>query len=327
MPMSNYPQGFAAGLSVRGMPLLQTNPGNVWWVGNNTTLIPNATGGADGNPGTFYRPFATLAQALTRCQNGTGDIVFIKPGHAETISTATALILNKAGVAIIGLGVGSSRPNFTLAVANTANIPVTAANVSLQNIIFTANFLNIASFFTATGTATPTDFSIYNCEFRDTSSVLNALTIFTGNATANSADGFTFAGNRIWSSGTTAATTAFKINSAARRILIADNFYVGAVLNNTAALLAHGANVMTELFMQRNHVFRPNTDTATGGILITTSATTNTGIIEDNYVVAADVAASILVTVTSGYGFMQNFYNGDGTTLSGFLLPAAGSDA
>lgn len=147
--ITNFPNGFAYGLSLRGLPLFQSNPGQVFWVSNNGNLIPTTTAGADGNPGTFQRPFATLQRAIDMCDQGTGDIIMIKPGHMETISSATALLLNKSGIAIIGLGSGCQRPMFTLDTANTANIPLRAGGVSIQNCCFRANFLAIASLFTA----------------------------------------------------------------------------------------------------------------------------------------------------------------------------------
>lgn len=147
--ITNFPNGFAYGLSLRGLPLFQSNPGQVWWVSNNASLIPGVLGGADGNQGTFQKPLATLQRAIDLCDQSTGDIIMIKPGHQETISSATALLLNKAGIAIIGLGSGCQRPIFTLDTANTANIPLRAGGVSIQNCCFRANFLAIASLFTA----------------------------------------------------------------------------------------------------------------------------------------------------------------------------------
>ena len=57
MPMTNFPKGFLSGLSVRRMPLLQTHPGNIFWVDNGApSILPNVTSaGADGNPGTLQR--------------------------------------------------------------------------------------------------------------------------------------------------------------------------------------------------------------------------------------------------------------------------------
>ena len=149
MPFTNFPQGFANGLSVRGMPLLQANPGQVFFVGNSSILLPNQKGGADGNRGTFLDPFGTLNFALDQTVQGRGDIIFVLPNHAETIANATTLFMDCAGVSIIGLGSGNSRPTFTFTTATTANIPVRSSNMSIQNCLFVANFLSVASAFTA----------------------------------------------------------------------------------------------------------------------------------------------------------------------------------
>src|ERR1700704_3590037 len=137
MPNSNYPNGLSGGVSIRNGPITQTNPGLVFWVSNNTTgLLAGQRGGSDGNRGTFDAPFATLNYAMTQCVANRGDIIFIKPGHAETITAAGTLGLGVAGVAIVGLGYGSSRPTFTYTTANTASINVTANNISIQNCVF-----------------------------------------------------------------------------------------------------------------------------------------------------------------------------------------------
>lgn len=306
--VTNFPQGFASGLSVRGMPLLQMQPGEVFWVNNSTVLNKGARAGSDSNRGTYLAPFATLQFALDSCVANRGDVIFVGAGHAETIANATTLALNKAGVAIIGLGCGANRPTFTFTTATTANIPITAANISMQNCLFVANFADVASAFTATGTATPKDFCLDNCEFRDTSAVLNFVALVTGNATANSMDGFTFTRNRVSSLGTTAATTAIKILSATARANISDNFGVSAVLNDTAAILAAGANNMTGFLFARNIWERPNTS-STGGSFVSTSATAWTGHAADNYLYQLDATAGIWIATGTGgaFGFSNNF--------------------
>ncbi len=146
---TNFPQGFAGGLSVRGIPLLQSQPGQVFFVGNSPILLPQQRAGSDGNRGTFLDPFATLNYAVnTACVAGRGDIVFVMAGHTETISNATTLILGKRGVAVIGLGSGNSRPTFTFNTAITATIPVQSSDMSIQNCMFVGNFLSISSAFT-----------------------------------------------------------------------------------------------------------------------------------------------------------------------------------
>lgn len=325
--MSNYPGGFAQGISIRGVPLVQTHPGKVFWVYNGTTLDQGHKNGSDSNKGTFDQPFATLYYAVQQCRANKGDVIFVKPGHAESIANATTLLLSTAGIAIVGLGLGSARPTLTFTTATTANIPVTAANVSIQNFLFKANFLDIASVFTATGTNTPTDFTIERCEFRDGSSVLNFLSVFTDNATANSCDGFAFLKNKVISLGTTAATTAIIMTNAAHsRVELMDNFLNMAVLNNTAALLAGGANNLLQLQIARNVIVRPNTDTATGGLILTSSSTGCTGMVYDNYVKSLDVAGMLVAPTGTKLGFTNNLMSGTADT-SGILIPAADSDA
>ena len=321
--ISNYPQGFASGLQVRGMPLLQMQPGNVFWVDNSSVLNVGAKGASDSNRGTYLAPFSTLQYGLDSCTANRGDIIFVGAGHAETIANATTLTLNKAGVAIIGLGAGAKRPTFTFTTAVTANIPCTAADISIQNCLFVANFADITSVFTATGTATPTDLAIDNCEFRDTSNVLNFISIFSGNATANSCDGLSFTRSKISSLGTTAATTALKLASATDRVTICDNFGNWAVLNDTAAMLAGGANNITNLNFGRNVLNRPNTS-STGGSFISSSSTACTGHCYDNYLWQLDNTAGIWIATGTKLAFSNNFSPITGAAdKSGLINPAA----
>jgi len=94
--------GFADGILIRGMPLLTLYPGNIYWVDS---------GGGGGSKGTFNHPCLTLAAAHDLCTTDNGDIIVLKPGHAETY-TAT-VDFSKSGFAVIGLGFGDNRPTFT----------------------------------------------------------------------------------------------------------------------------------------------------------------------------------------------------------------------
>ncbi len=307
MPLSsNFPNGFANGVVIRGVPVLQTNPGKVFWVYNGTALQPGQRGGSNSNRGTFDSPFATIAGALSNCVANRGDIIFVKPGHAESIANATTLILNVAGVAIVGLGVGSNRPTLTFTTATTANIPVTAANISVSNILHRANFADIVSAYTATGTNTPTDFAIDNCEFRDLSSVLNFIKTVTGNATANAMDGFSYTCNKVFGLSTTAASQACIMAAANDRQNYSDNFVVYPVLNDTATLVDFGANSHTNLLVCRNKVFRPSTST-TGGSLFSGGSTGSTGYVCDNYSWHLDNSAGLLAPTGTKLGFQNNY--------------------
>lgn len=130
--MSTYPYGFGNGVSIRNTPIALSQPGQVFWVYNGTALPPTGKPGSDNNRGTFDAPFATIAGALTACVADRGDILMVKPGHAETITAITLLNLNVAGVAIVGLGNGPARPTLTVAGATAATLRISANNVTLR---------------------------------------------------------------------------------------------------------------------------------------------------------------------------------------------------
>ena len=124
--VSQFPGGFANGVTIRGMSVLNSYSGQVFWV--------DSVHGSDGNRGTYDRPYATLSFAVSQCQADRSDMIVIKSGHAETIATAGAVTIATAGINIVGLGTGSDRPQFTFSAA-AASILITAANVSIQNVV------------------------------------------------------------------------------------------------------------------------------------------------------------------------------------------------
>lgn len=321
MAMSSYPNGFTAGVTLRGVPIVQTHPGQVFFVGNGSARLQGQRGGSDGNKGDFMAPFGTLDYAIGRCTASRGDIIFILPGHAETISTASALALDVAGVAIIGLGSGSLRPTFTLDTATTATIGVTAANVSVKNCIFTANFADIVSVFTLT---TAKYFTLEACYIKATAANMNFLYVVDTNATTADADGLALIGNK-WIEPDLLTESMVKMDGTNADVVFEGNYLNLGVKNNTAAgiTIATG-KVVTSLQFVRNVVYRLNTDTATGGILIVTDGSTNTGIVANNYIQTADTAGEVLVTASSGLGFFENRESGvAGAT--GYMLPTADS--
>mgnify|MGYP001596938556 CR=1 FL=1 len=317
LAISSYPSGFGSGVAIRELPLATVFAGNIYWV--------NSVTGSNQNKGTRDRPFATLDYAIGRCTASNGDVVMIAPGHAESITSATALAFDVAGVTIVGLGYGSNRPTFTFTTANTATIAVSAANVAIMNCIFVGNFLSIATCFTLT---TAPEFTVDRCEFRDTSAVLGFLSIITTTVSVNS-DGLTFTNNVVQSDATTSPGPAIVIANTLDRLTVVGNLVTHTVAsNNVSALIEHGALVVTHAYIAWNHIYSINTDTATGAILVKTTATTGSGMIEHNRVRAQDVAGAILVTANAvQYGMFDNLYTGETTLLSGFVLPAIATDA
>lgn len=316
--MSSYPNGFANGLSVRGMPINIAYPGQVLFVNNSGVLPQGGISGSDDNNGTYLRPLLTLQKAVDLSLANRGDIIMLMPGHAETISSATALQLDKAGVLIVGLGQGSKMPQFTLDTANTTTIPVSADNIGIINVKFIANFLAIAACFTL---STADNFVLQQCDFRDTSAILNFAKIVNTGSTDNAADGLVLDSNVIVSQH---ATNAFSVLAAVGNMdkVIMKNNNIRSVTTNAAAILAviSAGKLLTNAVIDNNLI---NSVGATGtatGLLITTNGTTNSGMIVNNYL--QNLATSpILVTASSGFRYFQNFVQ-DAADASGILIPA-----
>jgi len=321
-PASNFPGGFN-NVTIRGVPITQSHPGQVYWVSNATPTLPGQVGGSDGNPGTFNAPFSTLEYAISRCTANRGDIIFIKPGHAETISSATALSFDVAGIAIVGLGTGTKRPTFTLDTAATTTIAVAADNVSILNCRFIGNYLSITAAFTVGAAAY---FTIDNCSFTDTSAILGFLSAVKTTVSVNS-DFLQISNCYIKSDATTKSVAPIVVLNTMTGLTLTNNYVVQTVAqNNVSQFLSHAALVMTAALISGNTVYSVNTDSATGAFLVTTSATTGSGIIKDNVVRGLDTAGALMITAAAvQYGLFNNLYIGD-VGFSGFVLPAIGTD-
>lgn len=273
--------------------------------------------------------YTTIKLALAQCVASRGDLIIVAPGHTETLAAATSLALNVAGVTIVGVGRGGLRPTITYGTGNTDNIPVTAANITVKNILFVGNFLSIASAFTVTGTALAPDFALINCEFRETSSVLGFLSIFTSNSTANNADGLRIVGCRWYGQAATTPGPLVRMLGTNDRVTITDNFIVRTGSTAVAHIMSSAALVSTNLEIARNMVFSNVTDSsgAAGGLLFSTTSTTDTGMVHDNYVKALDTAAEVMISAPGSLlGEFNNLYDGD-VDKSGFVSPAIGSTA
>lgn len=81
-------------------------------------------------------PVKTLTYALSLVTADKGAEIHCLPGHAESLTAAAAIAVNKAGVVIRSLGRGSKRATFTWSTSTAAQMTVTAAGVLFQDIIF-----------------------------------------------------------------------------------------------------------------------------------------------------------------------------------------------
>ena len=105
-------------------------------------------------------PFLTLDYAIASCAENNGDIIYVMPGHAET---TTAIALDVAGIKIIGLGWGRSRPTFTATTGASNLVNVTVANVWIENLRFVGAASGVLALLA--NSSAGTDLVVLGCSF------------------------------------------------------------------------------------------------------------------------------------------------------------------
>ena len=143
MGISRHPRG----VSSFGVPVLAGGDypisGSVFFVGSTNSGVDSP------DYGSKELPFATIDYAIGKCTANKGDVIYVLPGHVETLASAGAITADKADISIIGLGRGTNRPTLTL--SDTAStIAVSAANVTFENIIITGSVAELVTVFNVT---------------------------------------------------------------------------------------------------------------------------------------------------------------------------------
>lgn len=267
MTFSHYPNGFSGGVTIQNMPVLNDYAGNIYWVDSGSGLI---------GKGTYERPYATVAAALAKCSANSGDEIRIKPGHSETISGAAGIAFNVAGVRVVGYGTGSARPTFNFT-ATASTITVTAANVTLQNMLFTGGIDAIVTMLAISAA----DCALLGIETRDvTGQMVSAITTATG-ADRLLIDGYIHRG-----AAAAGGANAIELVGADDGVTIR-NFWIDG--NFSAANIQNVTGVMTNLAVYNGIARNRNASD-----VIFTAAATTTGTVGPNiYARVLEDAANI----------------------------------
>lgn len=131
--------------------------GNIWYVSS-------LTGSDTANNGKAVNlAFATLNQAVTAATASNNDIIYLLPGHTETLIAAAGVSISKAGLTIIGLGVGRNRPIYNYTTSTAASFNVSGANTTIINVVFNPNGISAV---VAAVNVTAADVSFLDCEMQ-----------------------------------------------------------------------------------------------------------------------------------------------------------------
>lgn len=308
MPVSNYPNGFSQGVSILGMPVLNTYGGNVFWVDSAT--------GSDGNKGTRERPFATLDYAIGRCTANNGDVIMVMPNHAETITGAGGITADVAGITIIGMGTYNQRPRFLMDGATTVTFVVSAADVTVQNCVFASGHADVVACFAVTGKGC----TLVDVEFADNAADENWLTPVKATSTVdNNADGLKVVGCR-WVSADAGCLEFIEGNADIADLVVRDNVVIHEGTASPLVLMATGKDIK-RVDVRDN--FLAHKMTANELLVnVDTASPNNSGIIAHNRVGHADVTTTHDLGIDGlGCRLFDNLSTST-DSVSGFVLPA-----
>lgn len=302
MPVTNFP----AGLSSFGVPLIGggvnsvVTTGLVFFVrstvGNDSAYNPSSGQGTDPT-----MPFATINYAITQCRASKGDVIYVMPGHVETISGAAGIACGIAGVTIIGLGNGSDRPTVTFsAVASTWT--VTAANVVIKNIVVTCA-LATTKMFSITGAGCTLDTIDY---------VEGAGIPLQFVLTTNAADQLTIQ-NCFHYAATAGASAQLWIQLVGPdnpRIL--NNTFLLVLFNGATTATINATTACVKCQISNNRIVQTGGTTQLSAILLTSGST---GYVNDNRIAAGVTTLAGVNAIASCYGaenYCSHTVNKDG---------------
>lgn len=264
-------------------------------VGN--VLYVSSTAGTSTGPG--YSPetaYSTINAAVTAATASNGDVIVVMPGHAETVTAAAGVAISKAGVSVIGMGVGRNRPVITFTTANAASFDITAANVLVENLVL----VNGKDGQTAMMNIQAADVIVRRCEFK------------TGDASTQCAEGIltTAAADRLriedclihgtLDAGTTSAVHIVGGDSVVLKgnLISGAHGTTGSVLNDTTA--------GTNWFIVDNSIFNQTADANNKALILHASTT---GVIGRNNFVVIDSTSPAPVTAAGAY-VAGNYFTG-----------------
>ena len=272
MPFSNYPNGFANGVAIRGMPILNSYGGNLFWV--------DSGAGSNTNDGTHARPYSTLDYAVGKCTANNGDVIMVKAGHTETVTAAGGLDLDVAGITIIGLGNGSDRPTVSFTTATGADMDVDAANITISNFLFTGGIDAL----TGPIDVNAADFTMIDCETRDSTGQTVDFIVADANASRLTIDGWTHRGAAA-AGGASALQLVGGDGAMVKNFWIDGNFDTAAIENVTTA----ATNLTINGGANGSYIRNRNS----ADVCVTAVATTTGNVGPNIYARIADNAANI----------------------------------
>ena len=315
MALTNYPNG----LSSFGIPLIGSGPilttGSVFFVSSVT--------GSNGNDGLSpSRPWSTVDYAIGRCTANNGDHIIVMPNHAETsTNTAGFWAFDIAGITCIGLGQFNQRPRLLLDAGTTASVTVSAADVTIRNIVIAAGTADVVNAIDVTAVGC----WLEQIEFVDNIADENFfIAIDAAGTTDNEVDGLKVTGCRFITADANVQQFV-RLASDVEGFVFTDNLMISEGGGTAEAPIecATGKDLKRCLVL-RNYV---SSKASAGSLFISndTASPNNSGIVAHNRIGHADVTGAHSLGVVGGCRMFDNL-SVSTDALSGFVIPAIDVD-
>ena len=164
---------------------IRRHPAAVFFVDSTNTATDDAGRGraadAAGYGQSPDKPFLTLDYAIGQCTDSVGDVIYLMPGHTETLTEAGELDVDVIGITIRGLGEGNLQPIISFGTIASVDMDVDAASCTFENINFQAAVADIV----AAIDINSADTTFRNCRFTQSAADMNALIWLQDHATAS----------------------------------------------------------------------------------------------------------------------------------------------
>ena len=268
---------------------LKEHPGNIFFVDSGETVNGADSVGFGRSPDS---PFLTLDYAIAFCTANNGDVIYVMPGHTEALGADSAVDVDVAGIKIIGLGWGGSRPTFSCT-AIAGDFKLAGAGCHwIENLLF----INAVDNSTGMLEVSAANCHIVNCEFRETLAVYADVMLLT-TAAANYLEisGCSFYGNAA-----DGAVSAIEIVGG-DHLHIHDCYFNG---NFDTGVIQVITTATTNLNIHDCTMFQLDDTAGAAGVqMILDTITTSTGIIGPNLWLAGIIDAANVTEAVTGATF------------------------
>lgn len=117
----------------------------------------------------LYTDIDTAINAMTASR---GDILFVAPYYTESVTAAAGIDADKAGMSIIGIGNGESKPVITFSSTTVSDMDIDADDITIANLKFKVGIDSLNAMIDVNSD----DFKMVGCEFEEGSTNLQAKT-------------------------------------------------------------------------------------------------------------------------------------------------------